>query len=371
MPAAPSVTVVIAFFNEERYLPAAVESVRQQTMSDWELVLVDDGSSDGSPAIANAALADPARVRVVRHPDGGNAGLPASRNLGLAAARAPYLCFLDADDRWCRHKLARQVALMSSCPKLVMICGPSWHEDADGRHPRQLVDVSPLAPRLIRRGRFARLMVRGALRTPPPSDVMYRVDALRQLGGVPDGPTMHEDQRTFVAVSLTGQVMVLDEPLTTYTVRSDSVYGSQREDPMSLVRQHRAYEDWVTRYGVRHGLYGIAVVMTLLMHRLQRGLGRRAKLVTRRGGHSGVDRRTARLDPFDRAVVATHPADQKANAEPSAMPPAVAAGALRPLDDASHERPHHRLGHLRIRGRYADSARYHLSSTTAQPFPHV
>ena len=63
-------------------------------------------------------------------------------------------------------------------------------------------------------------------------------------------------------MSLTGQVMVLDEPLTTYTVRSDSVYGSQHEDPMRLVRQHRAYEDWVTRYGVRHGLYGIAVVMT-------------------------------------------------------------------------------------------------------------
>jgi glycosyltransferase involved in cell wall biosynthesis len=275
--------VVIAFLNEERFLTSAIESVHSQTVSDWELLLVDDGSSDKSPAIAEAAaLADPARVRVVRHPGGANGGLPASRNLGLAKARAPYLCYLDADDRWCRQKLARQTALMSSPSRPVMICGSSWHEDDSGRSPRQLVGVSPLAPRLLRRGRFARLMVRGAVRTPPPSDVMYRVDALRRVGGVPAGPTMHEDQRTFVAVSLTGPVVVLDEPLTTYTVRADSVYGSQRDDAMRLVRQHRDYEDWVTRYGLRHGPYGIAVVVTLLLHRLRRGLSRRAEGAVRR-----------------------------------------------------------------------------------------
>ena len=272
--------MVIAFLDEERFLASAIDSVNNQTASDWELLLVDDGSTDASPAIAEAAaLADPARVRVVRHPGGGNAGLPASRNLGLAEARGPYLCFLDADDRWCPEKLARQTALMSSPSQPVMICGPSWHEDGGAPSRRQLVGVSPLAPRLLRRGRFARLMVRGAVRTPPPSDVMYRVEALRRVGGVPAGPTMHEDQRTFVAVSLTGPVMVLDEPLTTYTVRTDSVYGSQRDDGMRLVRSHREYEDWVTRYGLRHGPYGIAVSVTLLLHRLRRGVTRRARLI--------------------------------------------------------------------------------------------
>jgi glycosyltransferase involved in cell wall biosynthesis len=276
--------VVIAFLDEERFLASAIESVNNQTASDWELLLVDDGSTDASPAIAEAAaLAEPARVRVLRHPGGGNAGLPDSRNLGLAEARAPLLCYLDADDRWCREKLARQIALMSSLSRPVMVCGSSWHEHGGEPSRRQLVGVSPLAPCLLRRGRFARLMVRGAVRTTPPSDVMYRVDALRRVGGVPAGPTMHEDQRTFVAVSLTGPVMVLDEPLTTYTVRTDSVYGSQRDDGMRLVRQHREYEDWVTRYGLRHGPYGIAVVVTLLLHRLRRGLTRRARLIVRRG----------------------------------------------------------------------------------------
>jgi glycosyltransferase involved in cell wall biosynthesis len=276
----PSVTVVIAFFNEERYLPTAIETVRNQSVTDWELVLVDDGSTDSSASIADdAAAADPSRIRVVRHPGRANAGLPASRNLGLAAARSPYLCFLDADDRWARGKLARQLVEMASPRRLVMVCGPSWHESVDGRLPPEMVAVSPRAPHLARRGRFARLMVRGAVRTPPPSDVMYRADALRRVGGVPDGPNMHEDQRTFVAVSLIGPVMVLAEPLTTYTVRADSVYGSHRDDGMQLVRQHREYEDWVTRYCLRHGPYGIAVVVTLLLHRLRRGLARRLNVV--------------------------------------------------------------------------------------------
>jgi glycosyltransferase involved in cell wall biosynthesis len=281
--ARPAVTVVIAFYNEERFLASAIDTVRQQTVTDWELLLVDDGSTDGSAVIADAAAAaDFFRVRVLRHPGGGNAGLPASRNLAIAAARAPYLCFLDADDQWAAGKLARQQAMMAHSSRPVMACSASWHQDIDQRRPPELVAVWRRAPAWCRPGRFARLMVRGLVRTPPPSDVMYRVDALRRAGGVPAGPNMHEDQRTFVAVSLLGAVVVGAEPLTMYTVRSDSVYGSQLSDPMQQVRQHREYEDWVTRYGMRHGPYGVAVVAALLLHRLRRGLARRAGVLVRR-----------------------------------------------------------------------------------------
>jgi glycosyltransferase involved in cell wall biosynthesis len=277
---APSVSVVVAFFDEERFLAEAIDTVRRQTVVDWVLLLVDVGSRDGSLAIADdAAASDPTRIRVLRHPGGANAGLPASRNLGLAAARAPYVCYLDADDTWAPAKLARQLAMMTKNPLAVMMCGASWHQHIDRRIPAQLVAVSRLAPRLLRRGQFPRLMVRGAVRTPPPSDVMYRTDALRQVGGVPDGPNMHEDQRTFIAVSLRSRVMLSDEPLTIYTVRSDSVYGSQLADPMQQVRQHAEFEAWVTSHGRRQGLFGLTLVGTLLLHRLRRGLTRRVKVV--------------------------------------------------------------------------------------------
>ena len=112
----PRVSVVLSFFNEERFLRAAIATVTDQTFADWELLLVDDGSTDASAAIAAAAEAADQRLRVLRHPGGSNRGLPASRNLGLQHARADLIAFLDADDSWEPQKLERQVALHGEAP---------------------------------------------------------------------------------------------------------------------------------------------------------------------------------------------------------------------------------------------------------------
>jgi hypothetical protein len=90
---------------------------------------------------------------------------------------------------------------------------------------------------------------------------------------------MHEDQRTYVAVGLAGPVYVSDEPLSTYTTRPDSVYGSALgRDPMVVVRQHLAFEQWVASYARRRGVAGLGVVGALAARRLERGISRRARL---------------------------------------------------------------------------------------------
>ncbi|HEU4840954.1 MAG TPA: glycosyltransferase family 2 protein, partial [Ilumatobacteraceae bacterium] len=283
----PLVSVVVAFLDEERFLPRAIDTVKAQLLDDWELLLVDDGSTDGSPTTAATAAGSDARIRVLRHAGGVNAGLVASRNLGLAAARGRFVCFLDADDRWVPSKLERQVELLTQHPRAVMVCGPSWRMPADAVERPPATAVSSTAPRLLRRGHFPRLIARGAVRTPPPSDVMYRTRALRAVGGVPAGPTMHEDQRTFVAVGLHGAVLVSDEPLTEYTVRSDSVYGAvaMGDDALLIVRQHIDFERWMRRYARHHGLAGLALLIVLEGHRLRRGVGRRARLIAARLRH--------------------------------------------------------------------------------------
>ncbi|MEL7158651.1 MAG: glycosyltransferase family 2 protein, partial [Actinomycetota bacterium] len=102
----PEVSVIVIFLNEERFLADAVASVVAQEGCRWELLLVDDGSTDGSPAIAQAlATADPDRIRYLTHPGGGNQGMSAARNLGIAHARGHWLTFLDADDTWRPGKL--------------------------------------------------------------------------------------------------------------------------------------------------------------------------------------------------------------------------------------------------------------------------
>ena len=110
MPTAPLVTVLVAVANGERYLGQALESVLRQTVRDLELVVVDDGSTDGTPAILEA-VGDP-RLRILRHDE--RRGLAASLNSGLEEARGRYLARMDADDVAFPSGLARSLAALAS-----------------------------------------------------------------------------------------------------------------------------------------------------------------------------------------------------------------------------------------------------------------
>src|SRR5262245_33392805 len=106
------VSVVTNFLNAAPYLRESIDSVIAQSHAGWELLLVDDGSDDGSTGIARrAAGRDPARCRFLEHPGHQNRGASAARNLGIAHARGEFVAFLDADDVWLPDRLARSVAL--------------------------------------------------------------------------------------------------------------------------------------------------------------------------------------------------------------------------------------------------------------------
>lgn len=118
----PKISVVMPVWNSERHLAEAVASVRTQTESCWELLLIDDGSSDGSLRIAlDFAEMDPDRIRILRHASGENRGSSASRNLGLRHARGEFLTFLDADDVWLPQCLATQLRVMEHHPEAAMV----------------------------------------------------------------------------------------------------------------------------------------------------------------------------------------------------------------------------------------------------------
>src|SRR4026208_1024460 len=108
----PVVSVISIFFNEEKFIEDAVKSVFAQTYQEWELLLVDDGSTDKSTEIARRfAEQRPERVRYFEHDGHENRGMSATRNLGIRNAKGDYIAFLDADDMWLPHKLDRQVGI--------------------------------------------------------------------------------------------------------------------------------------------------------------------------------------------------------------------------------------------------------------------
>ena len=109
------VSVVVPFFNRARFLGEAVESILATGYPSLEILLVDDGSSDESGAVAaGLARSSPGVVRLLRHPDGGNHGAAASRDLGVSQATGEYICFLDSDDYVFPHRFRTAVDLLDA-----------------------------------------------------------------------------------------------------------------------------------------------------------------------------------------------------------------------------------------------------------------
>src|SRR5208282_4080287 len=126
-PMSPRVTVVIAAYNAESYLRETIESVLAQRLQDIEVIVVDDGSTDGTLEILRA-FSDH-RLTVLRQR---NSGVSAARNAGLAAARAPYIFFLDADDMLVPDALYRMVSTLDARPQRVACFGHHLRIAEDG-----------------------------------------------------------------------------------------------------------------------------------------------------------------------------------------------------------------------------------------------
>jgi glycosyltransferase involved in cell wall biosynthesis len=123
----PTVSIIIPAYNAAAYLPDSVQSVREQTFTDWELLIVDDGSTDNTAAVS--AQFDDSRIRYIYQE---NKGLPGARNTGIRAATGSYLAFLDADDRYHPDKLARQVGFLEQRPEVGLVYASRIDIDQDG-----------------------------------------------------------------------------------------------------------------------------------------------------------------------------------------------------------------------------------------------
>jgi glycosyltransferase involved in cell wall biosynthesis len=111
----PAVSILLPVRNEERFLPAAIDSILRQTLTSWELVCVDDGSTDGTPDILASAARCDGRIRVLST---GGEGLVAALNTGLASCRALFVARMDGDDICHPRRLELQAACMASDPGL-------------------------------------------------------------------------------------------------------------------------------------------------------------------------------------------------------------------------------------------------------------
>lgn len=125
----PLVSIICPFLNAEKYIEETIQSVLGQTYDSWELLLVDDGSTDASSWIAQQYAKNDPRVRYVEHPEHQNLGKSISRNVGIRGSKGDYIALLDADDLYLPQKLERQVAILESQTSAGLVYGPTqyWH----------------------------------------------------------------------------------------------------------------------------------------------------------------------------------------------------------------------------------------------------
>ncbi|HZV81096.1 MAG TPA: glycosyltransferase [Geobacteraceae bacterium] len=176
----PAVSVLMPVRNEERYLPQAVDSLRRQTLQEWELVVVDDGSTDATVAILADAADKDSRIRVLRNP---GRGLVPALNHGLASCRAPLVARMDGDDISHPCRLARQAEYLQGSAECGLVTCSFRH------FPRHNLKVGMLAYEtwqnsLIDHGRVIDdLYVESPFVHPA---VMFRREAVERVGGYRD-----------------------------------------------------------------------------------------------------------------------------------------------------------------------------------------
>jgi glycosyltransferase involved in cell wall biosynthesis len=123
----PRVSVIVPTYNRIALLPAAIRSVQDQTLADWELIIVDDGSTDGTPAALEPLIRRDPRLRLLANQ--GASGPAGARNTGIRAARGAILGFLDSDDYWAPEKLARFMEKFDEFPAAVLIASDNQMVD--------------------------------------------------------------------------------------------------------------------------------------------------------------------------------------------------------------------------------------------------
>ncbi len=223
----PSVSVILPVFNAERYIAPAVLSILDQTFRDFELIIINDGSTDQSQAILEKLAAGDDRVRLISRP---NTGYVPALNEAIELSTGEFIARMDADDICLPDRLAKQVAYLRANPDCVLLGTHVAQMDQDGAVIGPMRDIAfgheTIVHALLRRGWP---MVH-------PS-VMMRTSAVRQIGGYVVEFCPNEDHDLFLKLSEIGQLENLPDVLLRYRKHAASE---------STVKRHRTEEVMAT-----------------------------------------------------------------------------------------------------------------------------
>jgi glycosyltransferase involved in cell wall biosynthesis len=232
---APIVSIIIPAFNAAAFLGEAIASVQQQTFTQWELLIIDDGSTDTTAIIAEQAQKSDRRIHLMRQP---NAGASTARNHGIASSHGAFIAFLDADDRWKAEKLEIHWEAFQSKPELDISFAQVEFLDLSGQPMGQFSKgaCTDLRPELFL----------SENPTSTPSTWVVRRSVFEQVGGFCETLRHDEDLEWLIRASCTDSIWIegIDQVLTGYRINPKGLSADlyrMEEGWQMLVHQVRSY----------------------------------------------------------------------------------------------------------------------------------
>lgn len=205
----PLISVVLSVYNGERYLRQSIESILNQSFTDFEFIIIDDGSTDSSKKIITSY--DDSRIRFISHE---NRGLVAALNEGIGVARGRYIARQDDDDVSLRHRFKTQVALLESNKELVVVGSSIIVINEQGERTaehRILLEDRELRDELLIRSPFAH------------GSIMVKTEAIKRAGLYREEYWPAEDYDLWVRIAAQGKLANVDEPLYKYRVNNEGI----------------------------------------------------------------------------------------------------------------------------------------------------
>ncbi|MEA3212768.1 MAG: hypothetical protein QOE70_5825 [Chthoniobacter sp.] len=233
----PSISIIVPAYNAEPYIEATLESIRNQSFTEWECIVVDDGSSDGTWKAVQASVLLDSRIRGISRP---NSGAAASRNAGYAEATpsSKYVVFMDADDLYLKDALQTLHDAAEARPDLVGAHGIAEYIDSEGRpfHPgffanygRDRLHLQGGRLRPLSTSSPTNLAVLLLKAFHPPGTFIVRRDVINQVGTMDSQLLLQEDWDYWLRVARHGDFAFIDQVLLHYRKHNTNTSGNVKK----------------------------------------------------------------------------------------------------------------------------------------------
>jgi len=240
----PKISIIIPVYNAEKFISETIESVIAQTYQDWEIIAVDDGSTDKTPEILKEYEKKLSKkLRVITQK---NSGVSIARNTGIAAAKGEYIAFLDHDDLWMPEKLEKQIKLLDSNKELGLVYSDSYMIDESGNLKKDtfinsIMSKNILQSKVFRGNIFNELFCVDFI---PLLTTIVRKDVFDKVGMFNPKYKISEDYDLFLKIARIYPADFIKQPLAKYRIHSG---GASKNLETRIKEDFQIMEYWLIK----------------------------------------------------------------------------------------------------------------------------